>query len=90
MYLYSTPLKAVPSALSALTVNRLRSAYWLKSFDSPRGRAFELRKFREGTTYHVLLSDGQHTCDCPAGCFGRSRSCEHRDAMADLVARGMV
>jgi hypothetical protein len=78
--------------LLRLTVNGQSVIYWLRPTDTHiPGRAFILRKWKSTDEYAVLLSaDGQHTCSCPAGCWGRSKSCKHRDSLLALTAAGRV
>jgi hypothetical protein len=56
--------------LLALTVNGVRSVYWLAELESPAGgRVFELGTIRGRDTYHLRLAQDGHTCDCWAGAY---------------------
>lgn len=75
--------------LLALTVNGVRTAYWIRCIESAAGgRCFELRKFRAVGVYHVRLAAEWHSCDCPAARW--KGKCKHSSALAVLVGKGTI
>jgi hypothetical protein len=90
-----------PIGLLAITVGKGRTAYLLESIPADFGAAFALTKLalveiepgvfeqRPDYTYHVhfdaTLGD---SCDCKG--FVAHRHCKHRDALAELVRRGLL
>ena len=90
-----------PVGLLAITVGKGRTAYLLEHVPADFGAAFALTKLalvevepgvfeqRPDYTYHVhfdaTLGD---SCDCKG--FVAHRHCKHRDALAELVRRGLI
>jgi hypothetical protein len=90
-----------PIGLLAITVGKGRTSYLLERFPADFGAAFALTKLalveiepgvheqRNAETYHVhfdaALGD---SCDCRG--FVAHRHCKHRDALAELVRRGLL
>jgi len=75
--------------LLAITARGERNVYWVREIASAiGGRCWELRKFRDTTAYHVRLATDGHTCDCPAGCWGKP--CKHVASLLKLCELGKV
>ncbi len=90
-----------PIGLLAITVGKVRTSYLLERVPADFGAAFALTKLalvevatgvfeqRPEYTYHVHF-DAQlgDSCDCKG--FVAHRHCKHRDALAELVRRGLL
>ena len=93
--------RPAPVGLVAITVGKASTAYLLERVPADFGAAFALAKLalvevdtgvfeqRPDYTYHVhfdaTLGD---SCDCKG--FVAHRHCKHRDALAELLRRGLL
>jgi len=78
-----------------ITVDGEATDYTVERIGSDWGDGFRLTKHvghpqAEASIYDVHLSDEGHTCDCPAGCYGRVDRCRHVAALVALRDAGQI